>query len=178
MYIFPDLKLIYMRVPKTGSTSFLNSMKDAGHEYVFRGKHEHEEHNTAAESKKFFTSDEWNSCLKIGFLRHPYDWAVSAWQSNIATVHTTAQAGEPSESLIEFVNNHNKTPIDWFDSESGFHVMLLEDLPIILEGYGGKPLHLNRNHVLQYKPYVLSGDEKEAIRIRFDREMGVYDATT
>lgn len=173
MYLFPDLGVIFIRAPKTGSTSFLWSMRQAEHHPQFVGQFEHEEHNTARQARGFFDRETWGSHEKIGFIRHPYDWVTSIYHTNIAAAHL----GETTDgkTLLEFVEGLKPTStlLRWFDGED-VTIYRLEDLPNIMEGYGGQSLHVNRTPFLQYKPHNLIDEEKQAIERKFVREMKYY----
>ena len=172
MYVFDDLKLIYIRIPKTGSTSFLYAMKKK-HRccFVGDGKGSHSEHYTALTAReKFIRPYIWNNYEKIAVIRHPYDWVVSLY--NLKETRT-AWGQDNLKPFPEFVQNLDINMFYWLTDARGFQIIdniyKLED-DILAKKYKIETVHLNQTN----KPIELSNTDKECIDEKFWREFKYY----
>lgn len=92
------LKLIFIEVPKTGSTSFRESLKEVDTKYE-----ELPRHIKARDLKPLIDANVWDKYNKIGFVRFPEDWITSVKGMGN---HFMRRLGE-------------NTPYDWFTDEKG-----------------------------------------------------------
>src|SRR3990167_9187928 len=117
MYVCQDRKLVYIRVPKTGSTAFVRSFGDALHE-------DDSDHETARNAEQ---RDKWQRCRElgyttIGFVRHPLAWVRSMHSVCQSQTHWPEYAtGHYQEDigLSEFAERIRVTPFDWFTGANG-----------------------------------------------------------
>jgi len=192
MFIFHELKLIYIMVPKTGTNSFWRSLsKKYTKTRVIAGVakdhpvYEMEPitlaaHFTARQVKTLISEEVWNSYEKVGFVRHPYDWVISYFNVK-AKGKILGEDGEAS--FGKFIRGKLRmTPFYWFLDKDGQMlidtVYRTEDLKEILEGYGCEPLHANktgiRDQTKDLTVELLHDEYKRVIKKRFWREMAYY----
>ena len=137
-----DLNFIYIRVPRTGSTTFLHHLESAVDTKQVGGQHE------SAIEARFTWHHRWDSSLTFGFIRNPWDWLVSVYNANLSTT-----AGEPelhpgaliephdapgihpgqrmNATFDEWVRQRKTFPADWlYDGDERIvkQVWLFEDL--------------------------------------------------
>ena len=140
------LNFIYVRVPRTGSTTltfhmdyaFGDLMTDKG------GMHE-----TAQGLRHLWGEDKWNNAFTFGFIRNPWDWLVSMYNSGVAASASEQNEpwpGAPIEPIDtpgihpgqrmgftfdEYVRARITTPLDWLCDDDGImvkHVWRFEEL--------------------------------------------------
>lgn len=171
MYVVPDLWLIYIRVPKTGSTSFTKSLKPFSH----TGRIYKDKHATARVAKENCTADEWENFEKIGFIRNPYDWLESFYLSRTFPGFEKHMKIDEVD-FGEYIEQLTKTPMHWLSDKNG-NLMVdvvyrMEDMSNICEYYGLKENHDNprkRSGTFHYTPYLRS-----VIEEKFKSELEYY----
>ena len=161
MFIFHELKLIYVIVPGTGSNSFHGPMKQKWEcETVLRPKPGHDvwklqpkiklyNHFTAEQWRMLIDPEIWESYTKIGFVRHPYMWARSMYRKGSAGV-LGAVGIDSSGSFVEYLTDLELTPYSWFIDSKGVNLVdriyRTEDLSAIGIEYDIKIKHMNKTN--------------------------------
>lgn len=176
MFIFHDLKMIYICIPKTGSTSFLQAIEKK-HRFKFASSSHRSNHFIKHSKAKdvrdnFIKESIWSTYHKIGFIRHPYDWIRSIYQLNNQLL------GEDNTKPFPlYVKDFSLTMFDWFtDGEELIidEIYRLEDFREIMKQYGANgKLHLNRTS--PKKTTDITEDLKQIIDKKFAREMTYYE---
>ena len=177
MYIFNALKMIYIRIPKTGSTSFIHSMKNAGHHYQFAGhkKGAYSEHFTAVQAQEFIDPVVWSTYEKFAFIRHPYDWVRSLYFTKLTRMYLGEDTKRP---FPEFIQNLRKetTMYRWLTNKYGGMeidtVYRLEDIDEIMKKFGCRIVHKNQTADNNIE---LTQEDKYIIDVNFWREMEHYE---
>ena len=89
MIISDKYKVIFIRVPKTGSTSFETLFKQidpncisSNNEKIPYG------HHSASQLKKMIGEEKWNTYFKIAFIRNPINWFMSQYKDIIKSDFT------------------------------------------------------------------------------------------
>ncbi len=174
--------MIYIRVPKTGSNSFLTAMKKMYEcEQVGEGMGPHWEHWTAQQAKELIDPKIWETYEKIGFIRHPHKWVVSIYHLKETFNMWMEDNNKP---FPEFLSNLKITIFDhWFVDDDGEllidKIYKTEDLREFLldKGcIGVEDIHINKTH--RSKPIIdLTEDDKKIIREKFWREFEYYPLT-
>lgn len=122
------LNIIFIEVPRTGSTSFRESLLQVDPE----AKPILERHSTAFEVKQFMYDTLWNKLDSIAFVRNPKDWMDSV------------NAFPLIARIVE-----NRTPYDWLVDDKGKlivkHVYRTEDMNQIFKELNWPSIHTNRN---------------------------------
>lgn len=170
MIIIHDLRLIYIRVPKTASTSFVSALDELKPEHV-GAVHE----NAKALPGLLKKRPELQRYRRAGFIRHPYQWARSAynhWHRN----HDMFRV-KPPQTLKGFVRMLPATPAEWLRDEHGTplcEAWRTEDMPEIMAGLG---LELHHKNIKFSEPYDPDEEMRGVIRERFadDFAIGGYD---
>ena len=191
MFIFHDLKIIYIQVPGTGSNSFQRGMQKYKCEMAnIRRNHEVPKwtnirypsmvsHFIAKQAKALIDPDIWDSYEKIGFVRHPYKWVVTMYRK----ANTQRNFGiSGSLDLSEFVRDIEKTNFYWFLDDDGNMlidtVYRTEDLDTTLfDKFGIKHNNIRSQNVHSSKLHTisdLSEADKEIIKKKFYREFEYY----
>ena len=205
MYIFHGIKMIYIRVPKTGSNSFLHSLYhvDVGElDYAWKGafreaalktkgklrkpgagRHLDERgyHWTAQQAKKLIDPKIWESYDKIASIRHPYTWIKSFYrQPGILEYGFNEDNSVP---FTDFLRNLKLTPFNWYtDMDGGFildRVFKMEEMDKELDKYKAKMVHHNISSETEHqkhKPdFELTIEHKAIIDKKFKRELEYYE---
>lgn len=76
-YIFEDLGLIFVHIPKTGGTSIRKILETAGPSkdtYAALNKHA-----TARQIRAAVGRRKWNQCRSLAVVRNPWSWTVSSY---------------------------------------------------------------------------------------------------
>ena len=187
MWIFHGLKIIYIRVPKTGSSSFIHCMASKHKmETVFLKDSpfskfppitQTQGHFSAASTREVIDPKVWNSYEKIGFIRHPYPWVASFYNQP----NTDEMFREDNRKPFpEFLENLRLTSFSSFtDSEGKMlidKVYRLEDFSSIMDKYGCETTHIHP--MPKWKDNVTEADanqHKDIIIKTFSRELEYYD---
>ncbi len=142
MHIFHDLKLIYIRVPKTGSSSFFVSMSrthkvelvQIGARSLYPPFTTTQGHYGAEMTRTLIDPEIWDSYEKIGFIRHPYPWVVSFYNQPNTDEMFREDNRKP---LGEFIWNLKLTPFSWCTDSDGEMlidtVYRMEDLSTVMD---------------------------------------------
>lgn len=186
MYIFHNLKLLYIIVPGTGSNSLHSQLRmkhplsselydtsKISEEIKSQFQNRHPAHFTANQLQQVVDPDLWNNYTKIAFVRNPYDWVKSLYQKGGIEVLGLNNSG----TITEFVKNINITPYDWFTNAQGDVIIdkiyRTEDLnDKIFDEFGLVKKHQNKSTP---KPFTFSDEDKEIIRQKFHREFKHYE---
>jgi len=187
MWIFHDLKLIYIRVPKTGSSSFIECMsKKHKVEEVFLKDSpfskfppitQTQGHFSAQSAREVIDPEIWDSYEKIGFIRNPYGWVASFYNQP----NTDGMFLEDNRKPFgEFIENLKLTPFSWFEDDKGEilidNVYRMEDLSSVMDKYGCETVHIHK--MVKWKDCVTPDDArkyKEIIKKKFRREFEYYE---
>jgi hypothetical protein len=175
MYVSDKLKLVYIRVPKTGSSSVCKAIGavDPGFE------HRHWVHARYGD----IPADKWDGLKtyrKVGFIRHPLAWLPSFFAlCQKHHTHRTAYLTEPraldAQDASWFLRNLKWTPMDWLTDASGnsaVEVLRTEDMTPFLASIGVRPRYENAT---RERPVIdWSGDDLAYIGHRFARELAYY----
>lgn len=158
------LKLIYIEVPKTGTTSFRQALKTVDPDLEMISHR----HSNAIETKKALNDDKiWDKYTKIGFIRHPDDWITSLL--NFPMIYTVVVK--------------DRTPYDWFLDENGViaidNVYRTEDMDQIMADMGLPVLRLNvrnfdRSDFIRNMIYI----PPDVTDVKFSRELAHYSKKT
>src|SRR3990167_450490 len=118
-------KFIYVRIPRTGSSSFVHYL-----ETTF-GNHLQQigcQHAAALELKSIY-GQQWDEFHTFGFIRNPWDWLVSMYNANISDGargkeplpggHNNGEMFRSNMPFEEWIYQRNTTPVDWLSDESG-----------------------------------------------------------
>jgi hypothetical protein len=125
-----DAKFIFVRVPRTGSTTFLHYLTGA-FVLIDKGK----QHASAVELRELWGA-KWDEYFTFGFIRNPWDWLVSVYNSGVSVGAGIKEpwAGAPIEpadtpgahpgqrcngTFEEWLYARQTTPADWLSDESG-----------------------------------------------------------
>lgn len=152
-----ERKLIFVRVPRTGSTSFLTSLKNSGGRYSNIG----EGHGTAHEARSL-APDLWKTYTTIGFIRDPWNWAAS--------YKTLFCADQHWSEYLEMT----MTPYDWLTDSDGLvivdHIFRTEDMADVVKHFGLEPCHVNASKENDQVPVEYA----EIMNQKFRRELLHY----
>ena len=171
-----DLRFIYIRVPRTGSTTFTHHLNGLmGPLLANIG----EQHATACEIRELLDPAQllWDSdYASFGFIRNPWDWLVSVYNSHVSSgagmsdewsgipERVIAPGMHPGECtngpFPEWVRRRKTTPMDWLTDGGNVlvdRVLRMEDL------YG--------DHILNA---VKRPDERPHYRDWYDAELADY----
>lgn len=182
--------MIYIRVPKTGSSSFIECMSRK-HKVVtkkmkvnplepLRSRYPPytttQDHFGAEMARTLIDPKIWNNYEKIGFIRNPFPWVVSFYNQP----NTDEMFGEDNRrSFIQFIENLKLTPFSWFTTTNGEMlidtVYRLEDFSSVMDKYGCETVHIHE--MPKWKDNVTLDDAKqyeESITKKFKREMAYY----
>ena len=186
MYLFHDLKLIYIIVPGTGSNSFHGSLKRKFNHWErvrVNGNHpawdidtniRNAAHFTARQAKLMIEPRTWAHYKKISFVRDPYDWVTSIYNKG----GLLNSIGEDNTIPFHtFIKNLKITPYFWFTDNDGEVIVdkiyRIEGLNTeIFEEFNCAQLYENKS---TGKKYPFSDDDKEIIQRKFKREFIHYD---
>jgi len=185
MYLFHDLKLIYIIVPGTGSNSFHESLKVRYKNWErVRVALSHPAwgmdmqisnpaHFTSRQARIMIEPPHWNHYKKIAFVRHPYDWINCLYNKG----GLKNSIGEDNSVPIHtFIRNLKITPYHWFTDIDGSllidTIYRTEDLnTILLNTFECVPKHLNSSGG---RRWAFSDDDKTLIKEKFYREFEHY----
>ena len=180
MYICHELELIYIRIPKTGSNSFIKSMSTKYELTHIDSKKAHSEHFTALQTKKYvdakFEGDVWNEYKKIVFIRYPRNWVRSIY----CLREIKSACGEDNtKPFSEFVRNLKLTEFSFFTDEFGKvmvdNVYTMErDLETILHKYGVRHSHINKTPLDKLNSVEVTPEDKVIIDEKLRRELEYY----
>lgn len=184
MFLFHDLKILYIIVPGTGSNSFHNPLRRkyintktiypaADHPVKKMNNISHPAHLTAQQYKCLVEPHIWESYEKIAFVRHPYDWARTIYRKGGIP---GAIGIDNTGTFLEYLQKLQKTPYYWFTDENG-NVMVdtiyrTEDLnTTIAKKFKIVVGHENKTPAPQIE---LTDEHKQIIHEKFHREIEHY----
>lgn len=202
MIISHKYKFIYIRNPKTGSTSIENYLKKIDPQ-CFSSDEDIKPygHQTYEEIKEMLPEEIFNNYFKFTFFRNPKDWIISQFAHNVNFCYSDFDQLklicnddgylDKSENNIIDVNNiitlytilkrwfKRETQLFWVNSNLDFigqFEKLNENLEVIkkkLNIYSDEPLNkLNINHSERYK---LSEDAKKIVEILYKKDIEYYN---
>ena len=113
MYLSEPLKLAWVRVPKTGSTSFKNATQDAA-----KWKELGADHGT------LFDDEVPEGYTTLITIRNPYDWVRSVYGMCIGErshwgVYVNEESNKRRKSVDAFFTFFKKTQLDWVRNPDG-----------------------------------------------------------
>ena len=139
MYISEPLQLAWVRVPKTGSTSFYKATGGIAKWSQVGEDHAGLYNNTVPAGYK-----------SIVVIRNPYDWVRSMYWMMRKTPHWEEYVvpegkGKPvPRNIDDFFRFFNKTQLDWVKDDTGKidvdEVLCIESAGKFLEAHGMQPL--------------------------------------
>ena len=118
-------KFIYVRVPRTGSTTFTHHLEETyGTDLIDVGG----QHATAFKLKRLW-DDKWEEYQTFGYIRNPWDWLVSVYNSGVSVGANCQEKWQGSKlgngtpertnfSFDEWVRQRKTTAIDWLTNEN------------------------------------------------------------
>ena len=185
MIVYNDLKVIFIRVPGTGTTTFHEQMKKVhtNHQEI-RVPKPHParelndiympEHFTAEQAQVCIDSRIWESYRKISFVRHPFWWARSIYRK----LDCKRMLGIDTEGTFEaYLRRLTKTPYFWFTNTSGCVIIdtiyRTEDLRAVYAEFGVSPKHGNKSPTK--REYNIAADVDPLLHQKFAREYQHYD---
>ena len=138
------LEFIFVRVPRTGSTTFLHHLTE---EFTAGLVDINGQHATAAELRDRW-DDDWERFFTFRFIRNPWDWLVSVYNSGIPSGAGVKELWpsaleEPADApwlhpgqrinapFGEWVQQRKTTPVDWLAIDgdiAGKRVYMFEDM--------------------------------------------------
>ena len=173
MLIIHSLKTIYVRVPKTASTSFINALDE------LKPEHYGDVHQNACCIPRLLEKrPELKRYAVIGFIRHPYQWVRSAyghWTRN--PINKRMFHVKPPQTMKGFARMVRHGPAGWLKNEAGeviCDVKRTEDMAEIMAGYG---LELHYKAVAWTEPHEPDDELKQICQQRFHQEflLGKYE---
>jgi len=176
MHINHRLKLVFCRVPKTASTSFMRAI---GHwdltPQVAAGKHTHAMFREMTD--KFI--EEYRDYRWVGMVRNPHDWVPSlySWIHNNhpRMKQTVFGSTEVPHNWVEFLQALKATPMDWLSDprvQDRIEVFRMEDIPLIEASFDIKMPHQNRTaKPREFNPTL---HEDALVQQIFHRELSFY----
>lgn len=175
-YISHNLKTIYIRVPKTGSTSITAAFADAAGDMEQLGG----PHSDALDARSLTTK--WDEYRKIGFIRHPLTWAPSfaRWIRAVNRIMPTAVSEERDPTkFIHLI----PTPMCWLTHPRTHEVMVdevwrMEDIDELFKEWGVAPRHKHAAPTGKKIEWPVTPEYTEAIREVFARELLFYQGGT
>lgn len=185
MLVFPDLKLIYIRVPATGSTSFVQSLTETwpeSKERDYRGVVQAkllnnirmQDHFTAEQGRLTIPAKIWNSYEKIGFVREPLSWAKSIYRK---TAIVNSIDINNSGTFEDFLRRLDKTPYYWFTDHQKNVIIdtiyRMEDMANVCKKYQIGYKHINP--AATFREITVTPQAETILREKFWREYEHYD---
>jgi len=179
MWVSEERELLYIRVPKTGSESFVNALKlkwlgSKGHQTVW----------DAMQTNPMFYYYHHLKFKKIGFIRHPlpwldsfFGWSMRGYQWRDYVYGPPYEKGKGGD---QFLFNLTVTPLSWLTHpETGEllvdEVYRTEDLPKIADEMNITIKHLNPTTEGRFKKQLDWHDYRLAyVDKRFARELEYY----
>jgi hypothetical protein len=162
----PDIfrNFIYVRIPNTGSTSFINALGKSGI------KIKAQDHKPISRE----IMEENPDAKPMAFMRHPFEWVHSVINAHRFYGKDFLMDFTTQDSL-EFVKNCG-TPLDWLriDGKLVGEMLLTRDMDDWLISSGLK--RASRLNVSNSgKPKQLTDEMKEIIRDRFSEELEYFE---
>lgn len=119
--VCPSRKLLFIDVPKTGSTSVRHSLSAYPTHEVTTA------HTNATDVREAVGEEVWGSYFKFGFVRHPIEWVRSYlywtkdYDDHKAAFDSTKIPGPETEIpvLTGHFRNWEQTPLDWLTDKQG-----------------------------------------------------------
>ena len=117
-------RFIYVRVPRTGSSTFMHYLETAFKPYLVDVGHQH----ASAVELRDLWKDKWHTYHTFGFIRNPWEWLVSMYNANLSEGPWGKEAlpGSPSGhmrkanlSLDEWIYERQTGPMDWLLDHEG-----------------------------------------------------------
>lgn len=183
MYYAQAGNMVLIRVPKTGSSSAMNLIKQAHYDSMENGP----PHETYAEMRTRIKSDflEQQSWRVIGFVRHPLPWLNSMvaqfWDD---CIHGQRWFGggfkrfDGPDLCTNILLHAKRTPYDWFTDADGnirvTEVRRMEDMDEFAASLHLAPLHQNITPDAERRTLNWTTEQLDAIRSRFHRELQHY----
>jgi len=172
MFRFDSKRMLYFRVPGTGSTSFLDMVKDQ------RSKCG-DDHAMACDTRLDFR-EEYKDWEWFTIIRNPYDWAITfhAMCCRSLDHYNDWCDGEHSKEkpLEDFLSDLKITPLDWItvDEKLAGTVYKIESEKELSRKFDLVKLDKRRNshpdlHKGEWTAYAI-----DAAKIRLHRELAYY----
>lgn len=174
-YVCDPLRLVYIRVPKTASSSFVKGVSrrygwalhsDPVHEYA---------RNFSHEFSRAYKDYRW-----VGTIRHPLTWLPSfrAWvpprpyEEKQSYFHDTNISGMPWH---DFIDNLKVTPMDWLSRDGQpIDILRTEDIDAVAVEFGITCAVDNPTEPGRKIPLPDDDRFKELVSQKFERELAFY----
>lgn len=201
MIISHKYKFIFIRIPKTASTSVEQFCKTIDNDCIISDESKPPYgHYTSSQVKNMVSQQQWNEYFKFTFVREPNSWVISQYRHNLQYYYKW----EKIQILLD-KNKKLRSPEDniltekdviklyilldcWFKYSNqvqyidekldfiGKFENLQEDLNKILKilniNTEYKVEHLNKNNT---QKLILNDDSKEIIKILFKKDFELYN---
>jgi chondroitin 4-sulfotransferase 11 len=202
MIISDKYKCIFIRVPKTGSTSIEKIWKEFDQNCITSNEDAPPYgHFSCSQLKEMVGEEKWNTYFKFAFIREPKEWFKSQYTYNMLFYHDD----NPDLHLLLEDNFKLRDPQDnilnvndcilfhvilqkWFNSSSmstyidldldfiGTHENLTEDMKHVFDKVGMKDEiyipHLNESDSLKYS---LDEDSEKFLDITLKKDIELYN---
>lgn len=163
--VIHPLRLIYIRVPKTASTSFVNTLDELDPQHLG------DVHGNACEVDHLMRKGHVpKDYKKVGAIRHPYRWMQSAFNHHR---NNPDMFNVEAVNIKQFIRAVRATPMDWLSLDGELYVdevWRAEDMDDIVLSLGLEPRRMN----VKTYDYPLDDDDKNLINERCSREMAYY----
>lgn len=201
MIISHKYKFIFIRIPKTASTSIERFCKTIDKDCIISDESKPPYgHYTASQVKNMVTEQQWNEYFKFTFVREPNSWVISQYRHNLQYYYKweNLQIILDKNKKLRLPEDNILTEKDiiklyilldcWFGYPNQYIYIndsinfigkfenLQEDLNKILKilniNTEYKVEHLNKNNS---QKLILNDDSKEIIKILFKKDFELYN---
>jgi hypothetical protein len=176
MFYSDKAKLVWIRVPKTGSTTVYHTLRAALPDLTSDGD-PHEFMETLQERR----GDAFAHYHHMGFVRWPLDWLNSMHASlahpnnRFSRMHCVG--GSKTKTPREFLDAIEHTPYDWFTVNGAVKVPEIyrtEDMSEFCNSVGQEARVINRTPDATRVELEWTRDDLHAIATKFARELAHY----
>lgn len=148
-------KFIYVRVPRTGSSSFVHYLETTLKHLKQIGR----QHASAWELQPVY-GHQWDEFHTFGFIRNPWEWLVSMYNANISDgafgkEHLSGARGNhemhrANLSFEEWVYKRHTTPMDWLSNKYG---LLVKEVRLFEEFTRNSRIHVGMQSHSRYQDW-------------------------
>lgn len=171
MYVTHAGKIVFIRVPKTGSTSVLNAIRAKWPDLqVYRRPHlKYSEAGRCGDG----------SYYRFGCIRHPLDWLRSMYDSiHKGESHRGlfTDSRKASKCIVKFLEELKYTPYDWLVNRGGKLSVIVHKTEEYAELEDRLGISIPRHNVTE-SPTVrfrYNSETEELLRAKFSREFKHY----
>lgn len=127
MIISHKYKCIYVRIPKTGSTSVEDFFKELDPDCIYSSDVPPYGHETASQLAEKYGHTIWNSYYKFSFVRNPYNWYRS-YYSDLLNYSWDENSELANKSLKLILTPENSLPVPVGNVLHEKHILILQTL--------------------------------------------------